>query len=271
MSWFDDLFGGGQGDAYSDELKYLQQIPGIYKQYMDPYLNAGQSAINPYTDALHQLLSNPNQFIGNLQSQAEASYKPSQAYQNQVGAATAAANQAAAAGGMLGTPSEQEHVAETIGNLAMGNQQQYVNNRMNQMLGAFGTGLGGYGTMINMGNTDANLMADNLANITAQEGKAKAGEDMANASSWSNLLGGVASFLPGVGGMLKNGIGDISHYLFGGSQGSAGDQGGMQSAIQGAINPAWNGGQPMPNPYSWYNPQSNYLESQINQAITPTY
>lgn len=274
MSIFGDLFGGGQEQAYKDEEKALSQVPAIYHQYMDPYINAGLGAINPYTDALHNLLSNPDQFIGGLQSQAEASYKPSQAYQNQVNAATAAANQAAAAGGMLGTPSEQEHIANTIGNLAMNDQQSYVNNRLRNDLGAFQQGLSGYGGLVSMGNTDSSQMADNLANVKGQMGKAKAGEDMAHASMLGNILGTVGSFIPGLGGMAK-GIGGVVGHLFGGSSGGEfGDQAGMQSAIGNAMNIPWNGGQPMQNPtasYGWYNPQSNYLEGQINQSLMPTY
>tara|TARA_R110002012_G_C11660173_1_gene612150 strand:+ start:3402 stop:4211 length:810 start_codon:yes stop_codon:yes gene_type:complete len=233
-SGISDLFGGGQEQAYDDEKKALQQIPGIYKQYMNPYLNAGQGAINPYTSALHQLLSNPNGFIGGLQSQAEASYKPSQAYQNQVNAATHAASQAAASGGMLGTPEDQEHVAQTVGNLAMGDQQNYVNNRMKQMLSAYGQGLIGEQGLVGMGDTNAGNMASSLANVQGQIGKAQAGSDMAHSSMLGHALGAVTGLIPGGGGSLLGGLGgDISGavgHLFGG---------GMNGAMSNALNPGF--------------------------------
>lgn len=125
-------------------------------------MNAGKNALEPYSEKLNELLSNPEGFINNIMS----SYHASPQYKNDVADATSGANNAAAAGGTLGTGAEQSQLASNIDNLSNKYQQQYLQN----VMGAFMPGLQGMGGLTSMGANEANTMAQGLAQNLMDQG-----------------------------------------------------------------------------------------------------
>jgi len=110
------LFGGGS-DPSKEANKYLSQIPGMLPQYFEPYMSGGRYAVPQLQNQLGQLTgnlpglqqqlseltSNPGALYGRL----GAGYQQSPAYEFEKQQALQGANQAAAAGGMAGSPQSQ--------------------------------------------------------------------------------------------------------------------------------------------------------------------
>jgi hypothetical protein len=161
MGFLGDLFGGGS-NAPEAASGYYSQIPGIYKKYLNPFMISGKKALGPYSEKLNELLSNPEGFIKNIMG----SYHASPQYNNDVAAATSAANNASAAGGTLGTGAEQSQLASNIDNLSNKYQQQYLQN----IMGAFMPGLQRMGGLVSMGANEANSMAQGLAQNMMDQG-----------------------------------------------------------------------------------------------------
>jgi|HubBroStandDraft_1064217.scaffolds.fasta_scaffold00305_38 hypothetical protein len=182
------LLGFGNENPAEAAQPYLEKIPGTIKPYYQPYINAGSSSIPTLQSQFKQLINNPQQLLSNFGQ----GYEKSPGYQFSVDQATKAANQAAAAGGMVGSPAEQQALAGQITGLA--NQDYY--NYLNKVLGLYGQGLQGYEGLYQGGLTSSNALANLLAeNLQNQAGLAYAGQanqNQANGSGWGNLFSGLA-------------------------------------------------------------------------------
>ncbi len=75
MSWLSDFFSGGKNPADA-AMPYLNQIPGMEKQYYDPFINRGNEAANTLTPQFNQMSSDPAQFLEGLMGK----YQPSRSY-----------------------------------------------------------------------------------------------------------------------------------------------------------------------------------------------
>ena len=192
------MFGNSQWKNPADAANpYMNQIPDIYKQYLSPYTQMGQQAMPQLMQQYQQLMRDPTAMM----SKIGAGYQASPGYQNNVDQATKAANQAAAAGGMVGSPQEQQELAKQVSGMA--NQDYY--NYLNTGLGQYGQGLAGMGDMNQMGFNAANNMAGGLSsNLMNQAQLAYAGQQNKNENEggfWGGL-GGAAGGLFG-GGLTK--------------------------------------------------------------------
>lgn len=167
-----------------------QQLPG----YFQPYMNAGQSFLPQLQSQYGQLMSNP----GGALNRMGANFQQSPGYQWDVNQALGAANRAAAAGGMLGSPQEQQNIAGTVNQMA--NQDYY--NWMNHAMSMYNTGLQGAQNMYGIGYDASKNLGEDLANIyqsQAQLGYAgQANQNQASQGMLGNVLGAagmVAAFL----------------------------------------------------------------------------
>jgi hypothetical protein len=155
-----------------------------------------------------------------LMSQIGGKFQASPGYQYQVDQATRAANQAAAAGGMLGSPAEQAGLQKNVMGLA--NQDYY--NFMDRGMKDYSMGLSGLGDINQLGYNASSGLANNLAQaLMSQANLAYAGQQNKNqnrAGMWSGL-GGL------FGGML--GAGSPSNLM--GSMGGAGGIGSLLSFL----------------------------------------
>lgn len=112
MSWLSSMFGGGHG---------------------------GQGTTNPATGAMNYLDQIPGQYTNpDMYNQIAGQYKQSPGYQEKLRTAMMAGNNAAAAGGMLGSNQHQFMNAHEAEGLADEDFQNYWNRRMglNQDMGS---------------------------------------------------------------------------------------------------------------------------------------
>ena len=121
-NWF-----GNYTNPSSASSQYLNQIPGELSQYYSPYISGGQFGLNTMQNqvapAYQNLMQNPTAVMNQIGS----TYKASPGYQYNVNQDTNAANQAAAAGGFVGSPAEQQSLASNISGMASQDYQNYMN------------------------------------------------------------------------------------------------------------------------------------------------
>lgn len=188
------LFGGSDNPADAG-MDYLNQIPKTLKPYYQPYINAGQGAMGQLQGQYGNLVNDPTAMMNQIGSH----YQQSPGYQFQVGQAQGAANNAAAAGGMLGSPEHQYNSANMVNQLA--NQDYY--NYLNHGLGLYGQGLQGLGGLNTMGYGASSELGNNLASTLgakAQLGyEGAAGQNKQEASALGGVFGGLSSLLPFLG------------------------------------------------------------------------
>lgn len=168
----------------------LQQLPG----YFQSYINAGNSALPQLQQQYGQLLNNPGAVMGKIGS----GFQQSPGYQFQVNQSLGAANRASAAGGMAGSPMEQQNIAGTVNGLA--NQDYY--NYLNHGMSMYGMGLQGMGDLAHMGYGASSNLGEDMTNaMMSQANLAYAGQanqNQAKGGMFGNLLGAagtVAAFL----------------------------------------------------------------------------
>ncbi len=149
-------------NPYDKASPYFQQIPDILKQYMNPYINAGQGAMGQLQGQYGQLVNDP----GAMMQKIGAGYKQSPGYQFQLNQGLGAAGNAAASGGMLGSQQHQQQAATVSEGLA--NQDYY--NYLSKALGMYGTGLQGLGDINKMGYGASTGLASGLMGNLQNQG-----------------------------------------------------------------------------------------------------
>ncbi len=210
-----NMFGGGQKNPADAANKTIGQIPGQTQPYYQPYMDAGKGAMGNLQNQYKDLLS------GNTQNQLGASYKESPGYQAALKAALGAGNNAAAAGGMLGTPA---HEAQNMGIASDEASKDYENYIKNQM-GLYGAGLSGNEGLNAQGFQANQDYANTLANTLGQQGAyqfaGQAGKNASNAQGMGNIFSGLGmaagSLFGGpAGGAAGGAAGNWFSKLFGG-------------------------------------------------------
>lgn len=199
------LFGGKKfnGTNPSDVAnQYLNQIPGAMKPYYQPYMDAGGKALQNLQGEYGTLTDNPQDIYEKLSK----NYEPSKGYKFSLEQALNAAGNASAAGGMAGTPQDQQQQMKIGQGLASQDFQQYLD----RMLGLYGTGLQGQQGLETQGfnaNTDYGNMLGSLLGQQAQYGYA--GQDWKNQNrrqNLNNIFSGLSSMGSGyqTGNYLNN-------------------------------------------------------------------
>jgi hypothetical protein len=190
------LFGGGTSNIpnIGKTNDYLSQMQGANDRYLQPYIGAGQNAMGTLQGQYNNLMNDP----GAMMNKFGAGYQQSPGYQYNVDQATNASNNAAAAGGFIGSPQQQEYMAKQIGGLASQDYNQYLNNAM----GLYGQGLQGMGNINNMGfqasgqaQQSMTDMLKNQANLAYEDAKNRAKQKNSTGGFW----GGLGSALGGIG------------------------------------------------------------------------
>ncbi len=212
-----NLFGGYNNPADAAN-PYLDKMQGIFdnfngNQYFDPFINAGKNSLGILQGQYKNLLNDP----GAVMNRMGRDYQQSPGFQFQTNQALGAANRAAAAGGMLGTPAEQQAIAGQVNGMANQDYNQYLQNAMN----LYGKGLSGnqdmYNTGANMSSQLAQLMAriaeDKAAGYQQQSQLAYEGQNAENqhqGGSWGSLFGGLGGLAAGgpMGGAIGSKLGE---------------------------------------------------------------
>lgn len=185
------LFGGGTNPA-DKANQYINQIPGQTGQYFNPFFEAGKNQIGGLQDQYGSLMNDP----GGKLNAIGANYKQSPGFQFALQQALNGSGNAAAAGGMAGSP---EHEQQNMG-IASGMASKDYNDWLQQATGLYGKGLSGSENMMNIGQQAGQSQADMIAQALAQQGNyAYEGQAAKNSSNpWGNLFGGagmLAAFL----------------------------------------------------------------------------
>lgn len=161
MSWLSQLFGGGKSPMNSAN-KYLDQIPGIGHQGYDPYVEAGMDATGRTKSQYESLMNDPTGFINKLME----GYKPSEGYNYQKELLQRELGNTAAAGGIAGSPLDQENQGQAIQKLLSGDMQQFLQNA----LGIYGRGLSGEEGIAGRGFDASKQLTDLLGGALNQQG-----------------------------------------------------------------------------------------------------
>lgn len=177
-----NLFGNYQNPGKAAN-GYLGQIQGQISPYYQPYINSGINAMGSLEDQYKQLLSDPTAIMNIIGSNFQAS----PGYQYNVNQATSAANNAAAAGGMAGSPAEQAALANQVSGMA----SQDYNNYMKQGLGLYDQGLGVAGNINQMGYNASDQMAQSLVKMLMAQAQAAAASAKSSNSQSGSIWGAI--------------------------------------------------------------------------------
>lgn len=153
MDWSNFLSAGGKGAASgignlfrggknpSDVAgQHLDNMPPFIMELMRKFAEQGDKARGPLQQQHEQLMNDPSSILSKLGK----GYTESPGFQFKKNQALESGSNAAAAGGMLGSPQHQQNSMETANNLAGSDYNDYMKNAM----GLYEKGLSG------MGNTE---------------------------------------------------------------------------------------------------------------------
>lgn len=208
------MFNQGKNPA-TQANNTLNQIPGQMKPYYQPYMDAGKGALGDLQNQYKDLLS------GNTQNQLGANFKEGPGYQYALKNAMNAQGNAAARGGMLGTPLDAQENARVAEGLAGGEYDKYMQNQM----GLYGQGLQGDQQLNQQGfeaNKDyANMLGTNLSQQGAYNFMGQQGQNQAKQQGMGNIFSGLGMAAgSAMGGPMGGAIGgmgmDFLKKLFGG-------------------------------------------------------
>lgn len=181
----------GGSNPYSKSMSTLGQIPGQVSKLYQPYMSAGTQALPTLEDQYTQLLTDP----GAMFNQMGQSFQQSPGFNFAMQQALQGSNQAAAAGGMAGSPQHEQQNQQLATNLA---DQDYY-NYMNQVMGLYGKGLSGEQGLAQMGLQSTQDMSRTISNIMAgqamMQAQAAKAKGQSTSSGMAALLGGLTSFL----------------------------------------------------------------------------
>ena len=195
---FFDMFGGG-----NDVDKYLEDARRMMNEQYSPYQQAGQRALPQLENQYAQLLNNP----ASMQALLGQGFQQDPGYQYQLQEAMNEGNQAASAGGMLGTPGHQKQMM----GVAQGLANQGYNDYWNRNQGLFGQGLSGTQGMFNTGFDATNNYAGGMGNLYGSQANLANARYQSGQDMLGSLLGagiGAAGYALGgpAGGLAVNGL-----------------------------------------------------------------
>lgn len=200
-------------------MPYLNQIGNMLPQYFNSYMNMGQWAAPQLQQQYDMMLKGGGALQGQYGSMINdpsgvmnkigAGYQQSPGFKFQTDQALGAANRAAAAGGMLGTPMEQQGIAGTVNNLANQDYYNYLNHALSMysqglggMQGMYNTGINGLNNMYNTGYNASKSLGEDLANtLNSQAQLAYSGQSDVNQGRFG-MLGSMGGAIGGIVGAL---------------------------------------------------------------------
>lgn len=194
-------FGQDEEDPSAAAKQYLDQIPGIGKQYYNPFIERGAKADEQLGGQYNELLTNPVGFLNNIMKQ----YQPSEQYGANRDMLSRELSNTAAAGGISGTPFHQQQQGDMIRKLLSQDQQQFYQNA----LGNYTSGMQGRQGESNKGFLASNWLTDLLGGaLNQQAGLAFRGAEDKNASNDAFTK------------LLMQGLGAAGGFAFGGPMGA---------------------------------------------------
>lgn len=173
-------------DAASGDMS---QIPDMLKQYLAPYMNAGNNALPGLQDQYGKLMNDP----GGRLNEIGQGYHQSPGFQFALQQALQGSGHAAAAGGMAGSPQHEQQNMGIATNLADQDYNQWLGNA----LGMYGKGLSGEQGLYDTGAKTGTAMGEDLASYFANKAKldyeGQNAENEHEGGMWGSLLGGLGT------------------------------------------------------------------------------
>ncbi len=148
-------------DPQKDANKYLDQIPGMGKQYYNPFIERGGRAGDKLESEYGKLMD-PTSFMNDIMK----NYKMSEGAQYEQDKLGKGIGATAAAGGFSGTPEHQTQYGEMANKIMSGDMQQYLQNAF----GIYNKGLGGQENFFNKGFDATSSLADLLGGTLSAQG-----------------------------------------------------------------------------------------------------
>ena len=187
-----DMFGGDYKDPTKGAMRYMDQIPEQLRKYMDPYNQAGQRALPGLENEYGNMMSNPGGRLNDI----GAGYKESPGFQFALKQALQGSGNAAAAGGMAGSPQHEFQNMDIASGLASRDYNDWIKNA----LGLHSEGLAGEHGIYNTGAEMGGRLGEDLSSVLANQGMLKyagaAGENAADAANRENMWKFAGSALP---------------------------------------------------------------------------
>lgn len=207
FSKLSNLFHGrAPANPANNAMGYLNQIPGIGKEYLEPFIKSGRESYEAVNPIYNQMTKDPSAFLNTIMG----NYTPSKGYQFKQQELARAMSNSAAQGGYAGTPFDQRQQSEVTQGLLNQDMQNYIAN----ILGIQGAGLSGHEGSIGRGFQGSTGLADYLgSNLGQQAGLAFQGQSQQNANQMSrrnsilNMLGNLAGVGSNIYGFHKLGGG----------------------------------------------------------------
>lgn len=172
-------------------MPYLDQISGTMQKYEQPYINNGLNNYGQLQNSYSNLINNPTGMV----NQIGQGYHQSPGYQFQLNQGEQGINNAAAAGGMLGSNQHQQQAGQLANNMANQDFYNYLNTNLGQYNNSMKMGMGGLQSFYDTGAGAGNDLANSLAQaLMAQSNMAYQGQAQQNANKGS-LIGGLAGLV----------------------------------------------------------------------------
>lgn len=190
----DTLFGGGQANAakamqgeLSQGMNNTGQLFDQGRGYLNPFMKREPDLYNQYMTSLNQG-QNPSQLYNQFASSYQES--PEALAMQKVG--QQGANNAAAAGGMLGSGAEQTAAANLAQSTRATDFDKYMSNmfgiRDQYLGGVLGQQKEGYGAATNSANMSAE-QAQLMQKYYEDQANAKAAQETGESNDWTNAIG----------------------------------------------------------------------------------
>jgi hypothetical protein len=178
---------GNSGAGYEEAANQMQKNLQQGANYLAPYRNAGEQAI-PQLQQWMQQFQNPQEFLSNVFSK----YETSPFAKNQMAQAQRGANNAASAGGLLGSTAHMREAGNIANQVTSQDMQQYLNN----FLGVgnnYGQGLNSlFQGGLSAANSTAGLFGQNARGLGELYGGAANGKE----SDSNDMMAGFMKVLP---------------------------------------------------------------------------
>lgn len=189
------LMGGGYNNPADSAKPYIDKIPSTVAPYYQPYIDAGNRALPQLEENYGKLINSP----GDLYSKLSEGYARSPGYGYAMREGRNAIDQAAAAGGMLGSPDHERNAGQMTIDLSNADFDKYMDfiNKyyMTGLQGEEGLNKMGY----DAGTEYGGIQANNLINQANLAYKGTANDNQNTSDSISSILKSFGDFsFPGM-------------------------------------------------------------------------
>jgi len=157
------LFGGGGDNSPSGAAQpYTSQIPGVAHEGYDRSIGRGRTADAGLDNEYTSMMNDPQAFMNHIME----NYKPSEGYQTQKNELMNTMGNTSAAGGIAGTPMDQQNQAQGVQGLLSKDMQEYLAN----IMGIHDKGVAGEQGVSDRGYDAQGRLTDTLGNSLNQQG-----------------------------------------------------------------------------------------------------